>query len=168
MDAARVLDLLEHLRARDVPAWLDGGWAVDALLGEETRAHDDLDLVTRLEDSARIEEALGEWGYLLGYGGPPRSFEMVDNDGHQVDVHPASIAPNGEGVYKSDSGQDWIYPAEGFKGVGRILGYEVFCLTPEVVIVNHATGYALDEAHQHDVLALAERYGLPVPDFRTA
>jgi len=168
MDAARVLDLLEHLRARDVPSWLGGGWAVDALLCEQTREHDDLDLVTRLEDSARIEEVLGERGYLLGYGGPPHSFEMVDNEGHQIDVHPASFTPDGEGVYKSDSGQDWIYPANGFMGVGRILGHEIPCLTAEVVIVSHATGYALDEAHQRDVLALAERYGIPVPDFRTA
>lgn len=167
MDAAHVLDLREHLRARDVPAWLDGGWAVDALLGEQTREHDDLDLVTRLEDSARIEEALSERGYLLGHGGPPHSFEMVDPEGHQIDVHPASFTPDGAGVYRSDSGQDWIYPASGFMGVGRILGHEIPCLTPEVVIVGHATGYALDEAHQHDVLALAERYGLPVPDFRT-
>ena len=28
-----------------VAAWLDGGWGVDALLGEQTREHDDLDLV---------------------------------------------------------------------------------------------------------------------------
>jgi lincosamide nucleotidyltransferase A/C/D/E len=168
MDAARVLDLLAHLRASGVPAWLDGGWAVDALLGEQTREHDDLDLVTRLEDSARIEEVLGERGYLLGHGGPPHSFEMVDNEGRQIDVHPASFTPDGEGVYKSDTGQDWIYPADGFMGMGRILGHEIPCLTPEVVIVNHATGYTLDEAHQHDVLALAKHYGIPVPDFRTA
>jgi len=168
MDAARVLDLLEHLRVQDVPAWLDGGWAVDALLGEQTREHDDLDLVTRLEDSARIEELLGERGYVLGYGRPPHSFELVDEEGHQVDVHPAAFSPGGEGVYSSDSGHDWIYPAHGFHGVGRILGHEVPCLAPEVVIVSHATGYALDEEHQRDVLALAERYGIPIPDFRTA
>jgi hypothetical protein len=34
-------------------------------------------------------------------------------------------------------------------------------------MVNHTTGYALDEAHQRDVRALAERYGLRLPPFRT-
>lgn len=167
MDAARVLDLLAHLQTSGISAWLDGGWAVDALLGEQTREHDDLDLVTRLEDSARIEEVLGERGYVTGYGAPPHSFELVDRAGHQVDVHPASFTPDGDGVYKSDSGQDWIYPAHGFLGVGRILGQEVACLTPEVVLVNHSTGYVLDAEHERDVRALAERYGLAVPDFRT-
>lgn len=166
MDAARALDVLEHLQASGIPAWLDGGWAVDALLGEQTREHDDLDLVTRLEDSARIENVLAERGYVTGYGGPPRSFELVDSAGHQVDVHPAAFTPDGDGVYKMDSGQDWIYPAGGFSGVGRILGHEVACLTPDVVIVNHTTGYALDEAHERDVQALAERYGLCVPRYR--
>jgi lincosamide nucleotidyltransferase A/C/D/E len=168
MDAARVLDLLAHLKRRDVAVWLDGGWAIDALLGEQTRPHDDLDLVARLDDSATIERALKERGYVLAGGGPPSSFELVDGTGHQVDVHPASFTPTGDGVYRMASGEDWIYPADGFGGVGRILGHEVPCLTPEVVMVNQTTGYALDAAHQQDVTALGERYGIPVPDFRRA
>jgi hypothetical protein len=167
MEAERVLDLLSHFEARGIAVWVDGGWAVDALLGEQTRPHDDLDLVARLEQSAPIEDALAERGYVLGYGGPPRSFELVDDEGHQVDVHPASFRRNGDGVYRTANGEDWIYPAAGFGGRGHILGREVPCLTPEVVLVNHTTGYALDEAHQNDVRALSERYGIPLPEFRT-
>jgi lincosamide nucleotidyltransferase A/C/D/E len=167
MEAARVLDLLAHLEARGLRVWLDGGWAVDALLGEQTRAHDDLDLVSRLDESARIEEALGELGYVLAGGGPPRSFELVDAEGHQVDAHPASFRSNGDGVYQTAGGGDWIYPAAGFGGRGRILGREVPCLSPEVVLVNHTTGYALDGAHERDVRALSERFGLPLPAYRT-
>src|SRR5690348_15995280 len=107
MDAARVLDLVALLEARRLRVWLSGGWAIDALLGEQTRPHDDLDLVSRLEDSARIEEALGERGYVLGYGGAPHSFELVDGEGHQVDVHPASFRPDGDGVYRMADGGEW-------------------------------------------------------------
>jgi len=78
MDAARVLDLLGHLETLEIQVWLDGGWAIDALLGEQTREHDDLDLVSRLEDSARIEKALGDRGYVLEGGVLPHSFELVD------------------------------------------------------------------------------------------
>jgi lincosamide nucleotidyltransferase A/C/D/E len=168
MDAARVLDLLAQLQARGIPVWLDGGWAVDALLREQTRPHDDLDLVARLDDSVRIEQALDERGFVLAGGGPPLSFELVDGEGHQVDVHPASFAPSGDAVYRMASGDDWIYPADGFTGVGRILGREVPCLTPEVLMVNHTFGYALDEAHQRDVRALGERFGIALPRFRSA
>jgi lincosamide nucleotidyltransferase A/C/D/E len=165
MDAARALDLLAHLAEYEIPCWLDGGWAVDALLGEQTRAHDDLDLVARRDDSTRIEQALNERGYALAGGGPPLSFELVDGAGHQVDVHPVSFSPNGDGVYLMANGDQWIYPAHGFGGVGRILDSGVPCLTPDVVMVNHTTGYALDEAHQRDVRELSERYGIPLPDF---
>jgi lincosamide nucleotidyltransferase A/C/D/E len=167
MDAVRVLDLLAHLENAGAAVWLDGGWAVDALLGEQTRAHDDLDLVARLEDSATIERALAEHGYVLAAGGAPCSFELVDAEGHQVDVHPASFTAAGDGVYRMADGGDWIYPAAGFRGRGSILRRGVPCLTPEVVMVNHTTGYALDEAHQRDVQALGRRFGIPVPAFRT-
>jgi lincosamide nucleotidyltransferase A/C/D/E len=168
MDARRVLELLALLQTRAVSVWLDGGWAIDALLGEQTRPHDDLDLVARLEDSARIEAALHERGYVLAGGGAPLSFELVDAAGHQVDVHPASFTPTGDGIYRRGDGQDWLYPAAGFGGAGRILGREVPCLTAEVVMVNHTTGYALDEAHQRDVIALGRHYAIPLPDFRRA
>ena len=166
MDADRVLDLLSQLEARGIAVWLDGGWAVDALLGEQTRVHDDLDLVSRLEDSSRIEERLGERGYVLAGGGAPQSFELVDDEGHQVDVHPASFRADGDGVYPMADGGEWIFPAAGFGGSGLILGRRGPCLTPEVVMVNHTTGYALDDEHQRDVQAVGQRYGIPVPAFR--
>jgi len=167
MDAARVLGILSHLEGNGISAWLDGGWAIDALLGKQTRPHDDLDLVSRLEDSTRIEEALGERGYVLAHGAPPQSFELVDSDGHQVDVHPASFRPNGDRLYRMADGEDWVYPAAGFRGRGLVLGREVPCLTAEVVMISHTTGYALDDAHQQDVRALSEHYGIALPDFRS-
>jgi lincosamide nucleotidyltransferase A/C/D/E len=166
MDADRVLGLLSHLEERGISVWLDGGWAIDALLGEQTRPHDDLDLVSRLEDSARIEAALAERGYVLAGGGLPHSFELVDSEGHQVDVHPASFNAAGDGIYPMADGGEWIFPAAGFGGSGLILGQYVPCLTPEVVMVNHTTGYALDDEHEQDVRALGERYGIEVPEFR--
>ena len=166
MDAGHVLDLLCDLASRGIAVWLDGGWAVDALLGEQTRPHDDLDLVSRLEDTARIEDALGERGYVLAGGGAPQSLELVDPAGRQVDVHPVSFGPEGDGVYVMADGGEWTFPAAGFGGSGLILGRLVACLTPEVVMVNHTTGYALDDEHERDVRALGERYGIPVPPFR--
>jgi lincosamide nucleotidyltransferase A/C/D/E len=168
MDARRVLDILALLDAHSIPVWLDGGWAIDALLAQQTRPHDDLDLVCRLEDTERIQNALRSRDYSFTAGAPPLSFEVVDRVGHQVDVHPARFLPTGDATYRMANGEDWIYPAHGFDGVGSILGRDVPCLTPDVVMLNHTTGYALDDDHQRDVRALGERYGIDVPAFRRA
>ena len=37
----QVLDLLESL---DMQFWLDGGWGVDVLYGQQTRLHRDIDI----------------------------------------------------------------------------------------------------------------------------
>ncbi|MGH0035700.1 MAG: nucleotidyltransferase domain-containing protein [Myxococcota bacterium] len=42
MNEDAVLEVLETLEGAGVRAWLDGGWGVDALLGERTREHADL------------------------------------------------------------------------------------------------------------------------------
>jgi lincosamide nucleotidyltransferase A/C/D/E len=165
MDAQRVLDLLARLAAARLDVWLDGGWGVDALLAEQTRAHDDLDLVSRIEDSSRLEQVLGESGYRTAGGGLPSSFELVDHAGHQVDVHPVAFDANGDGIYVMADGSLWVYPAAGFGWSGTIAGQAVPCLTPEVMLVNHSTGYALDADHEHDVTALCERFRLPLPSF---
>jgi hypothetical protein len=40
----QVLDILARLQAARVRAWIGGGWGIDALVGEQTRPHDDLHL----------------------------------------------------------------------------------------------------------------------------
>ena len=168
MDAPRVLQLLQRIEAAHVPAWLDGGWCVDALLGEQTRRHDDLDLVAPLEASGLLEQVLAAAGYELAGGGAPQSYELVDAEGHQVDVHPVTFTAQGDGLYRLAAGDDWVYPAAGFAGTGWILGQEVRCLTPDTLLVGHTTGYVLDAEHERDVQAVASRYGLPVPPYRRA
>jgi hypothetical protein len=49
-DAAQdVLEVLESLTVADVPWWVAGGWAVDALVGEQTRPHDDVDVMVPVD-----------------------------------------------------------------------------------------------------------------------
>ena len=163
MGPDRLVDLVAHLASHGVRVWLDGGWAIDALLGRQRRRHDDLDVVAALEDVAGIEAALGELGYLRVDAGDARIVVMLDDVGHQVDVHPVVFTEEGDGVYQMTTGGDWIYPRHGFSGSGEVLGRRVACLTPEVMMLCHATGYALDAVHQADVTALSEGFGLPIP-----
>jgi lincosamide nucleotidyltransferase A/C/D/E len=168
MDGARVLDLLALLESAGVTVWLDGGWCVDALLGSQTRPHDDLDLIARLTDVSELEAALAGVGYARVHGEPPSSFELVDAEGHQVDVHPVRFTSTGEAIYRMENGADWTYPRDSLAAVGSILGREVRCQTPEMQMLSHATGYAFDDAHRADVAALAERFDLPLPPYRSA
>ena len=63
-EVERVLSALE---SHDVPVCLAGGWGVDALLGRQTRSHDDLDIV--IDDYEhqvkRAVEALAPLGFRL-------------------------------------------------------------------------------------------------------
>ena len=62
MTAEEVIVVLDSLQNASIDAWLDGGWGVDALLEEQTRPHDDLDLVISLDcvhKAARVLEVLG-------------------------------------------------------------------------------------------------------------
>ena len=59
-DGVRVLDALAEAATT---VWLDGGWGVDALLGEETREHDDLDMVVSAEHLNRAATSLAALGY---------------------------------------------------------------------------------------------------------
>lgn len=43
--------------------WLRGGWAIDFLLGNITRPHDDIDLVTWIKNRERLENELLKAGY---------------------------------------------------------------------------------------------------------
>jgi lincosamide nucleotidyltransferase A/C/D/E len=163
MDASSLIRVLDRFREEGIDVWIDGGWGVDALLGEETRAHDDLDIVTKLRHSDRIIELLGDLGYQLVAGAPPKSFVLVDQVGRQVDVHPVTFDSNGGGVYQMEGGDEWVYPAEGFTGEGTVDGRVVRCLSPGVQMLVHA-GYELAEKDYRELYLLDEHFGVELPD----
>jgi lincosamide nucleotidyltransferase A/C/D/E len=163
MTARRLISLIETLELEGINVWLDGGWGVDALLGAQTREHDDADFVASVADAQRVIEALASAGYRLVEGDPSAHFVMLDDAGRQVDMHMVQFTPEGGGLYRMESGEMWLYPAYGFAGRGEIIGRPIPCLTPEVQILCHA-GYELDEVDLHDIKALRERFGLSEPD----
>src|SRR5262245_4193250 len=158
MEAGHVVRLLHRINAAGVSVWLDGGWGVDALLGEQTREHDDLDLVVARRDVPLVVEKLGDDGYEVAKGALPTCIVLLDAVGRQVDVHPVEFDAAGDGIYRMEDGRDWPYPARGFAGEGVVLGrHVVHCLTAEVQVLCHA-GYELDETDRADLALLRERF----------
>ncbi len=158
MEAEHVVEVLQLLGDAGIEVWLDGGWGVDALLGRQTRAHDDLDLIVSLDDVSKLQEVLAERGYSLAGGGAPVSFELTDKRGRQI-VHPVVFTEEGDGRYRMRNGEEWLYPAAGFAGTGFVLGRRVRCLTPEVQVLCHA-GYEPEAEDLHDLHA---RFGVELP-----
>ncbi|MFL5778382.1 MAG: nucleotidyltransferase domain-containing protein, partial [Chloroflexota bacterium] len=79
MAASDLIALLDRLQDAAIAVWLDGGWGVDALLGEQTREHDDLDLVSTVDDARGLIETLNAAGYRLAAGDPSTNFVLLDS-----------------------------------------------------------------------------------------
>ena len=162
MTAEDLLSLVDPFTANNLTVWLDGGWAVDAALGDQTRTHDDLDVVVDLREADALRSVLESRDFVVATGCIPTSFEMVDEEGRQVDVHPIRFTATGDGLYRMESGADWAYPAAGLGWKGTVGGRNVRCLAPEVQMLCH-TGYEPHVSSYDDVWALSRRFGIAVP-----
>ena len=148
MSAEDAVVILDRVEAAGLSVWVDGGWAIDAVAGRQTRAHDDLDLVVPSEEIPALERELAALGYERAGGAPPMSFESVDALGRQVDVHPVAS----DGAYVMRDGGIWHYPVEGFVGRGTIAGRVVRCLTVEAQVICRSGYDPVDpERHRGDL-----------------
>jgi len=147
--------LLEH---DGIEVCVDGGWGVDALLGEQTRRHGDLDIALPHRHVPRLRELLATLGYLDVPRDDTRdcNFVLGDADGHQVDVHSYTIDEDGNNVFGV------AYKPAHLTGAGAIDGYPVRCVPADVMVEFHR-GYDLDQGDYHDVKALCARFDLSLP-----
>ena len=147
-----------------VELWLDGGWAVDAWLGGQTRPHRDVDIVIESGAAARLVEALR----ASGYGDVPRddtqpwNFVLGDEAGHEVDFHVIDIAENGTGIYGPPE-IGFRFPADSLTAVTDLCHRQVRAIPPHRLVEFH-TGYKPDDDDRADVLALCAAFDLPVPE----
>jgi lincosamide nucleotidyltransferase A/C/D/E len=163
MNAETVLEILALLDSTSVGFWLDGGWAVDALLGEQTRAHSDLDLIVRSRDCNRLRLALAANGLVVREHGSPNHMVLEDQHMHVVDVHVITFDARGFGLFQLSDGRVWPFPAEAFHGRGRIRDREVPCLTAEAQVQCHGQGYEPSENDLHDMEQLQAKFGVVLP-----
>lgn len=153
-----VVELLQLLEQNGIEVYVDGGWGVDALLGEHTRPHSDLDIALPHRFVPKLRELLA----ARGYEDIPRddswecNFVLGDAHGRQVDVHSYTFDAEGRNIFGV------AYLPEHLTGSGAIDGYPVRCISPEWMVKFH-TGYELDQNDYLDVKALCDRFGLVMP-----
>jgi FMN phosphatase YigB (HAD superfamily) len=166
MTGTGVVGILGLLEDGGIEVWIDGGWGVDALIGRQTRPHDDIDLVLRKNDIDRLTDVLGAAGFRrVEEGARPFNFVMADGRGREVDLHGVVFDPSGNGLYgpQPEDGSGRVYPAAAFMGTGVINSESVHCMTAEYQMANHAS-YDPGEADVHDVQLLHETFGIALPD----
>ncbi|HET8525582.1 MAG TPA: amino acid transporter [Actinomycetota bacterium] len=165
MTEADVVEVLGWLD--EVAIWLDGGWGVDALVGEQTREHNDLDLIVREDHIARMRGVLHEHGFRQS-GGVPVSFVLRDERGREVDVHPVRFDDGGNGHLGGDDRGPFEHPADAFAAAGSIAGRRFACLSAEAQMANHAWGYPPGDTDFHDMRLLNARLGTALlPPYRS-
>lgn len=158
MPAEAVLEFVLLLEDHNIEVILDGGWAVDALIGKQTRLHEDLDIAVFHKDVPLIRTLLEERGFVE----LPRddswecNFVYGNQAGHLIDIHSCTFDEDGNNVFGV------AYTLEAFSGSGEIDGYPVRCIPPALLMEYH-TGYPLDDNDFHDVKQLRSKFGLNIP-----
>jgi lincosamide nucleotidyltransferase A/C/D/E len=159
MDARSAAELVRLLELHSIEVYVDGGWAVDALLGVETRAHEDLDIAMPHAQVPRLRELLSDRGFREQARDDSWecNFVLADEHGSRVDVHSYTLDEEGRNIFGVP------YMREHLTGRGNIDGYPVRCIAPEWLVKFH-TGYEIDENDRHDVRLLCERFGIELPE----
>jgi lincosamide nucleotidyltransferase A/C/D/E len=159
MTASDVIAFVKLLNEHGLWVYIDGGWGVDALLGRQTRPHNDLDIAVEHKDVPQIRALLE----ARGYSDVPRddtrdcNFVIGDELSHLVDFHSYTFDVAGNFTFGVP------YPVDSLRGSGSIGGFPVNTITPEWMVKFH-TGYKLDENDYHDVKALCRRFGFEIPE----
>lgn len=155
-DAVQLLRLLGQM---GVGVWIDGGWGVDALLGQQTRPHNDIDIFIEKQHGPAVIRRLMADGYreeVMEYTLDDHTV-WVAADNRTVDLHLFEPRDDGTLYFAGE-----FFPADMLDGRGVIGGITVNCLTIESQLLYHQ-GYEHDDEDVHDVLTLCQAFDLPLP-----
>ncbi|MEU7340865.1 nucleotidyltransferase domain-containing protein [Streptomyces sp. NPDC007074] len=159
MTADDVLLVLTLLRRTEADVWVGGGWGIDALIGEQTRDHRDLDLMHRQDQEAAVLSVLSAAGFVESLDRRPVRFVMAAPDGREIDLHPLVFSDDGSAVQASPEPQRlFAYPSSCFV-TGTVQGTPVPCLSAEQQVYFHQ-GYEPTERDRHDMAALRRVFGV--------
>ncbi|MFD7732682.1 nucleotidyltransferase domain-containing protein [Kitasatospora phosalacinea] len=160
LNESDVLDVLDLIESAGATAWVDGGWGVDALIGETTRTHADLDLVV-LSDQLDVVR-----GVLAGAGFTevlrdrlPTALAVTDGAGREIDLHPVVGSVREGGQQFLPDGERFHYPAP---VTGTIGGRQVPCVDAETQVRCHL-GYRATDKDRQDMARLHAGTGVALP-----
>jgi lincosamide nucleotidyltransferase A/C/D/E len=140
-------------------AVVDGGWGVDALIGKQTRDHDDLDIIVPIATLDATLSSLTKLGFAITLDEQPTRVVVARDDGAHVDLH--LVGPSDAGPVQPLPGGRSLTYALG-TCTGRIGGRDVPCLAAPTQLVAHS-GYESDASDHADMSVLRDRLGVSLP-----
>lgn len=156
----QVLDLLESL---DMQFWLDGGWGVDVLYGQQTRLHRDIDIDFDANYTDQLLDLLQERGYQIETNWLPTRVELYSKELGYIDIHPFVL--NADGTSKqADLDGGWYEFQPDYFGTAVFEGRSIPCISAKGQQVFHS-GYDLREKDIHDLSGkathpFADKFGI--------
>ncbi len=123
MTPDEVIYLYQTLETNSIPTWIIGGWGIDALLGEQTRRHKDLDILVMVDDVTRLVPLIGSTGYWFAYLWEENQFThnsqgietatafvWRDDAEREIDVHAMRIDELGNGIPAWRVNEEFQFP----------------------------------------------------------
>jgi lincosamide nucleotidyltransferase A/C/D/E len=164
VSAADVIEILSWLEQHGIDVWLNGGWGVDALLGRQTRDHEDLDITISAVDRAAYTAAMAAAGFRTYRVDNDFNWVLIDERGRLVDAHlvdfsTTTVDASGVSIYGPAG---LAFEVGSLEGRGTIAGKSIRCETVDFQVRGH-TGYTPDENDYRDVLALCRAFSLQIP-----
>jgi len=153
------IEIITYAEENGINIWLDGGWGVDALLEEETRTHNDIDLFVEENNGKKFIDIIKEKGFAEikeAYTTPSHTV-WKDTKDRIIDLHIFKFNEQGNIVFEGET-----YTSNVFSGIGKIGNKMVRCIDAKNQVLFHL-GYDYDENDIHDVKLLCERFNIPVP-----
>jgi lincosamide nucleotidyltransferase A/C/D/E len=148
------------MRNIGVSVWVGGGWGVDALVGFQTRPHNDIDIYTEKKNADIIFKMLISKRYSeikMEYTTESHTV-WQDVSNRIIDIHLIEFERIDTLYFENEA-----YPSNVLNGNGTIGGLEVQCFTAEAQLLFHQ-GYEHNENDAHDVKLLCKTFGLDIPE----
>ena len=151
--AEDVAELAGRLNSRGIVYQVNGGWAVDAHVGHQTREHGDVDVFL---DERRLPETIG-WlerrGYRTVADELPVRIELRRGDA-VVDLHPMAVDEQGDGVQQGFDGERYLHPAA--ERTTRRIGDAEVVVASVRRLVELRSGYPTRDIDVHDLRLLEQ------------